>query len=68
MTGEQLKAWRTARGLSQEAMGAAVGMTGRAISNYERDDPPAPTVFRMAMRQAFGDEFPLDKETSSEGK
>ena len=50
MFGERLRLRRKARGLSQNQLGAMVGLTGRSISHYEKNvsEPSIPTLLIIA--------------------
>jgi transcriptional regulator with XRE-family HTH domain len=45
---------RTAKGLTREALGKAVGKSGQAVGNWERGTNPVPTTLRGKLSKVLG--------------
>lgn len=50
----KLRAWRKARGLTLEEVGAALGITKAPISKWERGEAPVPFERRDALAELYG--------------
>ena len=57
MTGDELRAWRTRKALTQVQLAAQLEMTDRTIIDYESGERPIPRVVELAVRA-------LDEEIS----
>jgi transcriptional regulator with XRE-family HTH domain len=47
--GDELREWRTLRGLSQTKLGALLGLSGRQIRNYELGACPIPEIVELKL-------------------
>lgn len=51
MTGDQLRAWRAARNLSQAQLARLLGMGVRQIAKYEAGEAPIRPVVELALAE-----------------
>lgn len=49
---DAVRAWRARLGVTQEAAGALIGVTGRRIKTYEAQGAPLTAALAMAAREA----------------
>ncbi len=49
MTPADLKAWRTAQGLTQPALAALLGIHEMTVSRFERGERPMPPYFEITL-------------------
>lgn len=67
--GPRLAQLRQARGLTQEELGAAVGLSNRMVAYYERHDaqPPGPVLARLADALKVSSDVLLGREAVKDG-
>lgn len=51
MAPDELRAWRTAHGLTQAQLGAALGVTWNAVWRWEHGNRKVPAMVALALRE-----------------